>query len=262
MSLVYLYGFVPAQLNEAPRRLAGVQGAPVEVLPLGRINAMISKVEPADFSQQSIERHLQDLGWVAARGAEHEAVVAWCVDEAQILPAPLFTLYSSTSVLESSAREQEAFIVGELERLRDQREWDLKVSYNAQQLADHANRFSAAVREIEAEIAAATPGKRYLLERKRGDITKAEVTRVAREQAERVFEVARQHAGDSANMPLPATRDQLPVVLYAALLVRRAQEAEFIAALEQQTEQYRESGIEVAFSGPWAPYRFVQRDRA
>jgi hypothetical protein len=260
--LIYLYGFVPAELNEAPRVLTGVSGTRVELFALDGINAVISEVDPAEFSQQHIEARLQDLTWVAARGAEHEAVVAWCVDQAQILPASLFTLYSSRAVLQRTAQEQEPLIKAELERLRDLREWDLKVSYNTEQLSAHAQQFSSTVREIEAEIAAASPGKRYLLERKRGEITKSEVSRVAREQANLLLADLRPLCAEAAVLPLPASRDQLPVVLHAALLVRRVAEADVIAMLHTKLDQYRDSGIEIAFSGPWAPYRFVQREPA
>lgn len=262
MPLIYLYGFVPNELADAPRRLTGIAGAPVEILPLDGIKAVISEVGAGDFSARQIEANLKDLGWVAARGAEHEAVVAWCVDQAQILPASLFTLYSSREVLEQTARAQQSLIQAELGRLHGLREWDLKVSYSADQLAQHAGRFSEAVRQIEAEIASAPPGRRYLLERKRGDLTKSEVSRLARDEAKQVLEAARTVAREVAVLPLPNARDQLPVVLHAALLVPRAAEDELIRTLQQQAERYRDSGIEITFSGPWAPYRFVQRDRA
>ncbi|HSL68587.1 MAG TPA: GvpL/GvpF family gas vesicle protein, partial [Longimicrobiales bacterium] len=204
-----------------------------------------------------VERQLQDLTWVAEQGIAHERVVAWFVDHTQILPASLFTLYSTGQSLKAAAAARGDVIAAELKRLSGQREWDLKVSYDATALARAVGRFSSAVADLDRELASAAPGRKFLLESKRAELTKTEVARTAGEQAEQILTALEPLTSETRALPLPQSKEPLPVVLHAALLVARVNEEAVVARLEQERDRVAESGISVGFSGPWAPYRFV-----
>ena len=104
---LYLYGFVPTDAPK-PDQLSGIANAPVQLLANGGIAAVISHVPADDYAPERIEQRLQDLKWVAEQGVAHERVVAWFVDHAQILPAPLFTMYSSADALRAAAAQRSA----------------------------------------------------------------------------------------------------------------------------------------------------------
>jgi hypothetical protein len=259
--LIYLYGFVPADQCAPTEPLSGIDEQLVELVDLDGLSAVISQVDSHTYGTQPIEERLQDLSWVAQQGVAHERVVAWFVDRGQIIPASLFTLYSSRPALESAAQQERAVILAELRRLAGVREWDLKVSYDAQALAGHTARYSEAVRELDREIEAAAPGRKYLLERKRGELAKSEVGRVARELGQKILEQARPLCAEVLTLPIPQTGEPLPVVLHAALLVAREREADLVQQLERGRDESERSGVHVTFSGPWAPYRFVRHER-
>jgi hypothetical protein len=260
--LIYLYGFVPSGTPLPPDALTGIDERRVELRDLDGIAAVLSHVNADVYDSTQIENRLQDLDWVAEQGLAHERVVAWFVDRVQIIPASLFTLYSSAEALQTAVAEQRAIVAGELERLAGQREWDLKVSYNAQTLLEQTGQFSDAVRQLDTEISAAAPGRRYLLERKRSEVAKSELGRVARQLGNSLLEQVRPLAVDTATLPIPQTAQHLPVVLHAALLVAREREGDLIQALERLQSESERTGVHLTFSGPWAPYRFVRHARA
>jgi hypothetical protein len=260
--LVYLYGFVPAPFQGGTDALAGIDGRPIELVEVDGLRAVVSHVDEQEYDSAQVESRLNDLSWVAEQGVAHERVVAWFVDRTQILPASLFTLYTSTAALRKSAQMQGAAIRTELQRLEGLREWDLKISCDSALFGLHIAQYSDALRALDSEIAGAAPGKRYLLERKRGDLARKEVSRVAREQAQTVLEQVRPHSREALSLPIPQSAEQLPVILHAALLVHRDQELAVlhqIAALRGEADRV---GLGINFSGPWAPYRFVQRERS
>src|SRR5690606_2505134 len=88
--IVYLYGFVPADTDTGGVP-DGIDGRPVEPVPAGGAVALVTKLAADTYAAGVLESRLEDLDWVAARGLAHERVVAWCVDHADIVPAPLFT---------------------------------------------------------------------------------------------------------------------------------------------------------------------------
>jgi len=237
-------------------------GRPVEVLPLPDLGAVISHVSATEFSQERVEENLQDLAWVAEQGIAHERVVAHFVDHAQILPASLFTLYSNDNALRSAVTAQHDAILAELRRLSAAREWNLKISYDAGVLSRELGRFSDEVQKIDSEMAEAAPGRKFLLEKKRAELVKSEVARAARAQAERVLAAVRPLCVETRTLPLPQSKDVLPVVLHAALLVERDREDDAVQQLEQERTAFGDSGLTLSFSGPWAPYRFVRHEPA
>ena len=256
--LVYLYGFVPALVRTPTEPVTGMGGRPVEVLELNELSAVISKVPVAEFSRDRVELGLQDLAWVAEQGIAHERVVAFFVDQAQILPASLFTLYSTEHALRSAVAAQHEALVAELHRLTGVREWNLKVSYDAGVLSRELGRFSDAVQTLDGEIQQAAPGRRFLLEKKRAELAKSEVLRAAREEAERIVERIKPLCVETRALPLPQSKEALPVVLHAALLVEREREESVVAELEGESAALGASGVALSFSGPWAPYRFAR----
>lgn len=256
---IYLYGFVPADAS-APSAVKGIADRAVVLVDVGPVKAVTSTVPAAAYDPARIEERLQDLGWVAEQGVAHESVVAWFVDNTQILPAALFTLYSSADALKDAVAARTALLSSELERLKNKREWDLKISFNEQEVAKHAGALSPRVAEVEQEIAAATPGKRYLLEKRRNDLLKNESRSAANMLAEEALAAARAHSAAVTVLPLPRTAEELPVIMHAAVLVEREKEPGLMNALNEQQRRLESFGVTLRFSGPWAPYRFTGAD--
>lgn len=258
--VVYLYGFVPSAATEPRDELGGIDGADVRLSDVGGLRAVVSDLDGADYGEARIEARLKDLDWLAPRGAAHERVVTWFADHATIVPARFLTVFSSDEALQAEVDRRRDEILERLRRFRDVREWDLKVSYDFESLSRHLGDLSEAASRLDAEIAAAAPGRRYLLERRRADVARSEAGGVAHHLARQVLDDLRPHAEKVAELQLPAVREDLPVVLNAALLVNRGAASTFQASAAEAIREVEEKGLHVALTGPWAPYRFMGDD--
>ena len=254
---IYLYGFVARETSAPPASLRGIAGRPVALMDMGNVQAVVSRV-PADvFAESRIEERLHDLEWVGEQGALHERVVTWFVDHGGVLPVRLLTLYSGTEALGSSLADQGAALSARLTALRDLREWDLKISFDARSLGEHLGEVSEEIAGLEQELAGAAPGRRYLLERKRDARVAEETTRTARRLALEVHDQLSSLAHDARRLPLPNVKAELPVVLNAAYLVARPREGELARSAAEAVERVGRVGLQVQLTGPWAPYRFL-----
>ena len=256
-AVLYLYGFVPAGTT-GPDGVAGLDGAEVRVLDVGPgLAAVVSDLDADEYSASGIEDHLKDLKWVADRGAHHERVVTWCSDHATIVPARFLTVFTSEPALRAEAHARMPVIMERLRRFRDVREWDLKVSYDAETLSSRMGDLSEKAGALDAEIAGAAAGRRYLLQRKRDELARGEAGDVARRLARGLLDGLRPLAEDVTELELPARRGDLPVVLSAALLVKTDEAAAFERLAGDLTSKLTGRGIHVGLTGPWAPYRFT-----
>jgi hypothetical protein len=242
--VIYLYGFVPAGSPAPPETVRGLEHGAVELLEAGAFLAAVGRLPAGEYTEETVQARLREVPWVADRAVAHERVVAWFVDHSEIVPARLLTLYSSESALREAAASDGRRVASLLERFRGQREWDLKVSYRPAELTRHLGEISTEVADLDRQIAAATPGKRFLLARKREDVVRTELSRAARDAAAALLDALRPHALETIQLPAPGGEAELPVALNAA--------GERTPSLEAQ-------GFVVVLSGPWAPYRFMAR---
>lgn len=256
--LIYLYGFVPATAPAPPAGLTGVGGADVHVMVLGDVGAVISRLPPGTLDAADIEARMEDLAWVGQQGLAHEAVVLWFVDASRIVPARLFSLHSSEAALRQAVLPDADRIAAQLEEIGDRREWNLKVAFDATELARHGAEVSDEVRSLDAEMDAAPPGRRYLLQRQRADLTKRVVAGAARRLARELLDALAAHADDTRVLPVTGADEAGTVVLNAALLVARDAEAALQQDAAVRIDELRRLGMLPAFTGPWAPYRFIR----
>ena len=256
--MVYLYGFVPPEAPEPPAAVKGIADAPVRLLDLGDTRAVVSDVPGTQFAPAAVEARLQDLAWVGEHGMAHERVVVWFADHADILPARMFSLYTGDAALREAAAGRLAEVMAALRSLAGRREWNLKVAYDADELARHGAEISPELARLDEEMALAAPGRRYLLQRRRTDVLKQEVSRAARVLAGELLEALTEHAEDVRVLPSTEGDDAGAVVLNAALLVTRDAEDGLRKAAAHLYQKYTALGMIVSFSGPWAPYRFVE----
>jgi hypothetical protein len=258
--VVYLYGFAPAAAPLPPPSLAGIAGTPVELLRVGSVSAVIGRLPAASWATEHIESRLDDLAWVGEQGLAHEHVVLWFVDHAEILPARLFTLYSDEAALHAAYGPRSDSVNAQLRRLDGRREWNLKVACDATELGRHGGTVSDELRRMDDDIAAAAPGRRYLLQRRRADVLKREVARAAHRLAGELLDALRPLADAVHTLPLAAADEGGTVVLNAALLVTREGEPALRAEAERRIAELEAVGMLVTLSGPWAPYRFLEAE--
>lgn len=259
--LVYLYGYIPTvdDIADDVRALRGVAGRPVELLPCGPATAVLSRVPADEYSADRIEARLTDLEWLGEHGIAHERVVAALVDRSTVLPMRLFTLFSSIDALRTECDARAEWMRGSLARLDGLREWDLKVSYDAERMLATIGDSAADVAAIDAELEKAAPGRRYLLQKQRDDVARVAARKAVAALGDEVLARFAPVAADVKRVAPPSNAEpgELPVILAAALLVARENEPKLRDLLATESERLAERGVTIACAGPWAAYRFA-----
>ncbi len=255
MSVLYLYGFTDEATALPERGLLGVGDAEVELVALDGVAAIVARLESPGYEESALERSSGDVAWMAEQGLRHEQVVAWFVDHARILPSRLLTLFTDLEALRAEVGARTGRIRDRLDRFGEVDEWDLKVSADQARLLQHIGEVSDTVAALDREIAEATPGKRFLLEKKRTDLARGEGRRAAGRLAGELLERLGSMAEDVVRLEPPG--DAAPVTLNAALLIGRARRGEVRDALAREVPRLEQLGLTVHLTGPWAPYRFL-----
>lgn len=228
--------------------LTGVARAPVRLVTSGPLAAAVSPVPAADFDEDALRRHLEDLDWLEAVARAHHTVIEALSAHTTVLPLRLATVYLDDERVRQVLREDDAAFTEVLERLAGHLEWGVKIYVDA----------PATAAEPTGAAEGLSPGRAYLRARSAQRHTRDQAYRAAEEAAARVEAIGRELA--AAHARHRAQQGRLADgtgenVLNDAFLVAHGQAEAFRSRALAAGEGL--PGVRVDVTGPWAPYSFA-----
>jgi hypothetical protein len=181
-----------------------------------------------------------------------------------VVPFRFLTLYRDEDELRTFLGARAAELRDVLERIRGKVELGVKVFADRARLAAGLAQESDEVRELDAAIEAATPGKAYLLRRQREELAKEHAARVLRDCARDSharLSAAAEAAVSNPPQPRELSGREEQMLLNGAYLVPAGDDG-LTAAVTELDEEYRHLGVTFELTGPWPPYNFVPPDLA
>jgi Gas vesicle synthesis protein GvpL/GvpF len=222
---------------------------------IDNVCAVFTPVNPEEFSQETIDFRAKDLEWLGAIGYRHQAVVSELMKSTAVVPLRAFTLFSSEEALRTYLQENAEMLAKALARLDGKQEWTLSVEFDPQRWSEALVSRVESLRDLHAQIDAATAGKAFLLRKKLDDerkrasheaelsvVSEIERTVVDRLRCETLAESRERRDG---------AHPQINV------LINRDEEAALHELHESIASQYADEGVTVALTGPWPPYTFA-----
>lgn len=261
----YVYGVVPADTNvgHAP---TGVDDAAVESISGADLAAVTSRLDADAYAPEAVERGTANMEWLAPRAVAHDRVLTWASDRGPVVPLPMFSLFTSVDAVRSMLQTSGAQLRLSLERAAVGREYALRVYRLDDELRVVAAQSSPRLAVLERAAAEASPGQRYLLERKLETERKTELRTIGAQVAREVVDALRQFVVDVIEGDLvprgPSGSPESLLVLDAAFLVAPDRLGEFRRALTKLVERHASRGFRFDFTGPWPPYHFMQASPA
>jgi hypothetical protein len=259
----YLYGI--AKHGDAESGLAqatvGVDGsALVSIIVHDELAALVSAVPLAEFAAERVRSLAQDDAWLGRIVREHERVVDALQKSFTIVPARLFSVYASDDDIRASLAESQASILRTLAVLAGCDEFEIRLTFDRAALGERLKRTVPEIAKLVETRAAASVGRAYLVERQIASLLKRTIESTIEDVGEQAFAELRSRAVAERDLsPKRVTEgDTTLAVLRRAFLVRRAQRAEFLDAVERVGVLHEE--IRVEYGGPWPPYNFVDPD--
>ncbi|KUL39965.1 GvpL/GvpF family gas vesicle protein [Streptomyces regalis] len=257
--LRYVYAVCRPFRSALQAQLSGVAGAPPKQLTHHGLIAVVSTVPEADFAEEPLRAHLEDLDWLTATARAHQQVIDALTVVTTPLPLRLATVFRDDSGVRSMMEAREEDFRRVLDRLEGRVEWGVKV-YAETERAGPTER--AGLTE-PAETGGgpepkAVSGRDYLRRRRMQTQAREDVWHRAAAFAGRLHETLSSFAEESrlhAPQNSALSRASGQNVFNAAYLVPRADSEEFVELVDQAKDDA--PGIRVELTGPWAAYSFT-----
>lgn len=273
--LLYAYAIVslPEQrelVTNHLHRMAGIDTASVTLVMddvLARAQPMavlVSAVDAQTYAPSEVESRVGQLEWLAPRAEAHDRVVTAAADAAPVIPLPIFSLFRDEAAIRGMLASRREELSRLFARLRGAREYTVRVYRDDARLHAALSDLSPQIRALESSATSASPGQRYLLQRKLDEARRTELRRVSSEVAQSMYRALAALARAAVREPLPAaianaeSTTTQPAVLNASFLVDDARLDDFRGTLSELIELRSPAGFRVDFTGPWPAYHFAR----
>lgn len=257
--LCYVYGVVRSSLETATAP-KGIDSGAVSLISNGDVAALATSVSADDYSPDKVEALTADVDWVSQRAVAHDRVLTWASDAGVVIPFPMWTLFRDAKAVKKALSKRMNELEETFNRIANGREFIVRVYVLPAVLKGQLGGHSAELTALEAEAAKASPGQKYLLERKIENVRRdagRDVTTSAAGEIHDALRAASMETVREQPVNAGALREQGRAILNASFLVAPPRVVDFQRALTAMVNKYEPSGFKFDFTGPWPPYHFV-----
>lgn len=255
---IYLFCLTPA---EPPPQVEGLGVDGVHSLysqTFGRVAAILSEVDPEEFSGPGARERLENLAWIGPRALRHEEVIVAAMRASVVLPVRFGAIFSSLEALASPLKKHGDSISRFFVETAGKSEWLLKGYVNRQQARTGA--LAVRLEEEKDQLAGLTPGRRYFLEQKIKGTVDREMASWLRQTTEQVQRSIRKAAWPYCAGRLVGTDvtggDEEQFFNGALLIPDGAVETLRLMTIEWNA-LHGTRGLFFGLTGPWPPYHFA-----
>ena len=139
-------------------------------------------------------------------------------------------------------------------------EWGIKIYCDRKLLSEQIDELSEETAELEKQIMASSPGKAFLLKRKKNDLVENEIDRICKSYGQIYYNEFRK-LSVSTNMnnllPKEFTGREDTMILNAVFLVNKTKVNDFKNTGDTLSKKNENSGCFIEITGPWPPYSFI-----
>jgi hypothetical protein len=247
---MWVYGIVPGEAPDPPRRAGVDEHHAVELVRHGRLAAVASPVALAEFRPEALEQRLEDLERVAALARTHQRVLDDSLRLGPVVPLPMCTICTNADRVRAMLDGGRRPLTDALARLRGKAEWGVKAYLDA-----------GGVEEAPAGRARGAGSGMDYLARKRDERDVAEAARRAVDATvELIYGDLRAQAVDAVLSPAQDPRlsgEQREMILNAAYLVSEAHTEQFRSLVAGLARRHARDGLVLELTGPWPAYHFA-----
>jgi len=212
-----------------------------------------------EFSEENFKRNLLDIDWLEYNNHEHVEVITLLMNQITVIPFKFGTLFNNENSLKKFITDHSDSLIENFLHIDGKEEWSVKIYCNRKALSEQIDELSEEMATLEKQIMASSPGKAFLLKRKKSELVEYEMDRICKSYGQNYYDEFRKlSASTNLNNLLPKefTGREDTMILNAVFLVNKANVNDF----RNTVNTFRKAGISDFFietTGPGPPFSFV-----
>ncbi|MEI6422262.1 MAG: GvpL/GvpF family gas vesicle protein [Lentisphaerota bacterium] len=257
---IYLYCVTKEEPNLERR---GALEDELYLIPASGLYACVSNVPEDEFGEENLEKNLHDLEWLKKNVERHEKTIEGIMKDTSVIPFKLATVFFNEQNVQAFLAKYADGMGEKLDYVKNKQEWGVKIYCDPEKLKQSTLLESEKLREIDRQINSASPGKAYLLGKKKNELVAAELDEAMVRYRKTFLALLEGFCFKSSILettPRKVTGRNDDMILNAAFLVEKSMVPQFISQFEtlESEPEFAAKGFCFSSTGPWAPYNFCQ----
>ncbi len=220
------------------------------------LTAVARMVPGEDFSEKNLPENVQNVVWLEAKVREHHTIVNALTGLVTLLPFKFATVFYSEENVKAMLRQYALPMEECLRQLIGKQEWGLKVWGNYDEITGYVDASDNDMKALKEELVNSSPGKAFLLKKKKEDLLKSTVHSFFNEHVQECIHGLIPYSYKNT-MQGGITVGGGEIGLKAAFLVARDETEPFLHEIEKKRGTLNAAMINLECTGPWPPYNFA-----
>ena len=254
--LIYVYCISDKPL--VPGQVTVTTG--LKAVPFSNLYIIVKDVPYSEFSEENLKRNLSEIHWLESMAVEHVNVINGIMRHSTVVPFKFGTIFNNEENLLKFFTDYSDSIEENFIHLRGREEWAVKIYCDRRKLSEQIDDLSVDAAKMEEQIMASSPGKAYLLKRKKTEFVNSEMDRLINDYGQSYFDSFKNLSVSSRLnniLPVEVTGRADSMILNAAFLVNKEQVFGLRSTISSLIKKDGHSGFSIEATGPWPPFSFV-----
>ncbi|MFH1159572.1 MAG: GvpL/GvpF family gas vesicle protein [bacterium] len=254
--LIYVYCIS----NNPPDLLRNTEFEGLKCMKSGGFYTVVKMVSDSEFSEENFKKNLSDIEWLEPNAREHIRVISMIMEYSTVIPFKFGTIYNTKAGLKKFITDYSGSLIENFHNIKGKEEWSVKIYCDRKSLCEQIDGLSEEVAALEKQIMASSPGKAFLLQRKKADLIENEMDRLCKNYGQEYYdEFKNLSESTSLNNLLPKefTGREDTMILNATFLVSKNKVTDFKSTVDTLRKKDGNSGFFIEATGPWPPFSFI-----
>lgn len=254
--LIYVYCIVDKHPQIEKNKLT----SGLSVITVGGYYVCIKSVSSEEFSEENLKKKFANIAWIKENEHNHIEMITTIMKNCMVIPFKFGTIFNTINSLEKFVDDYSSLLSENFETIKVKEEWSVKIYCDKKILGEQIFELSEEVRKLEQQILESSPGKAFLLKRKKNELKESEVRRLMRINGQKCYEEYRNisykiHLNNL--LPQELTKREEDMVLNATFFVDKKNVMDFVHIANLQEEEYKSIGFLFDVTGPCPPFSFA-----
>jgi hypothetical protein len=254
--LIYVY----CLSNGSPEPGRDMELAGLKSLAVGDFYVIVKYVHESEFSEENFKRNLSDIQWLETNAREHVGIISALMEQNTVIPFKFGTIFHAEDSLKKFITDYSGSLIENFHHIKRKEEWSVKIYCDRKSLCEQIDELSEEAAALEKKILVSSPGKAYLLKRKKTDLIENEMDRLCKKYGQEYFNQFK-NLSESTNLnnllPKEFTGREDTMILNAIFLVSKNNAIDFKNTADKLMEKHGDFGFFIEITGPWPPFSFI-----
>jgi hypothetical protein len=254
--LIYIYCLT----NSPPEFPETMKIKNLRSIAIGDFHVVVKEVSSQEFSEENFKRNLSDVEWLENNAREHVEVINMVMNHNTAIPFKFGTIFNAEESLVKFIIDYSESLSENFLKINGKEEWSVKIYCDRKLLSEKIDDLSEETAALEKQIMASSPGKAFLLKRKKSELIENEMDRICKSFGQNYyndFKILSSLTNLNNLLPKEFTGREDTMILNAAFLVNKTKVNDFINIVESLREKDKDSGFFIETTGPWPPFSFI-----